>query len=583
MDEKILIKAKEWSNNSYFDEESRREITDLITNNSESELIERFHKNLEFGTGGMRAILGVGSNRMNKYNVRKATQAMCNVLKSENPQNPKAVISNDCRHYSFDFAKEVAGVFAANGIEAHLYPELTPTPMLSFALRHLDAHCGVMITASHNPKEYNGYKAYWTDGAQVTPPQDQMIIDEFNNINDWAQVHSIDFEKGMSDGIIHYIDKSVNDAYYNIILENQIDPKMIKEHGNKVNILYTALHGTGNIPCQEISKRMGITNFNIVKKQAVADPDFSTVKSPNPEDLVAMEMGIDQMLKTNADVVYGTDPDCDRLGVIVNQNGKAEALNGNQIAVLMLDYIFERKKELGTLPENSLVIKSVVTSEMQKAIVESFGGTVIDTLTGFKWMALKVRELENSDYNFIFASEESFGYMPISSVRDKDGVSSIALMNEIVLYYKLQNKTLVDALDSIYEKHGFYLESLISIVYQGLTGQAKIQKIMEFFRAYDKKDIAGYELKSVADLSTLKETEYSTGTTSKLDITQSNVLGFTFSNGDKLWVRPSGTEPKIKFYTMVRTDIGSLSEKKDHAKSIIDKIESEIKNLCESL
>lgn len=390
MDQKIIENATLWGNNTYFSEADRAEITKLLADlsSNELELTERFYRDLEFGTGGLRAPMGMGQNRMNKYNVRRATQALANnVIKHFG--GGSAVISYDSRNNSKAFALEAAGVFAANGIKAHVFHVLTPTPMLSFGVRYYKANCGIMITASHNPPIYNGFKAFWNDGAQVVPPVDKEIINQYNELTDWNSIKYMPFEEAEKKGLAFWTDEKVENAFYEVIEKKVIqDIDLCKKHGSELSIVYTALHGTGEVPCGETAKRLGFSKFYSIPEQAKPDGNFPTVKSPNPEDPKALAMAVDYMLKNNGDIVYGTDPDGDRLGVVVNDHGKPAFLNGNQIAALMLYYVFSIKSEKKTLPEKALVIKSIVTSPIQNAIVEHFGGTVMDTLTGFKWIAL---------------------------------------------------------------------------------------------------------------------------------------------------------------------------------------------------
>lgn len=586
MDQQILKRANEWAQNSYFDSTDREEVKNLLDKGESmsQELTERFYRDLEFGTGGLRAPMGMGQNRMNKYNVRRASQAMANTIKKYYQETNSVVISYDSRHNSKFFAQESAGVFAANGIKAYLFDELTPTPMLSFGVRYFKSKAGVMVTASHNPPIYNGFKAFWTDGAQVTPPTDKEIIDAYNSLTNWNDVKFMNFNEGMEKGLIAWTGNDVVKAFFEVIEKKVIlKPEMIKKDGEKLSVVYTSLHGSALHPCTKIMNQLGFKNFNIVEEQASFDGSFPTVKSPNPEDPKAMAMAIEKMKKLNADVVYGTDPDGDRLGVVVNHKNEAVIINGNQIGLLMIYYVFKTRTELKNLPKKPLVIKSIVTSPLQDVIVESFGGTVMSTLTGFKWMCDLIRKLEiaNSDYEFVFASEESFGYMPHHQSRDKDGVSSMALMSEVALYYKLQGKTLIDALAEIYEKFGFALESLISLDYEGKVGADKIDRIMETFRNYPESHFTGEEIIMKEDYKTGLSMNLKTGEKTKIDLPSSNVLSFTLSSGNKFFLRPSGTEPKIKFYTMVRETAGTLKEKEINADVKIALIEAKIKEICE--
>ena len=588
MKENAFKLAKSWAENTYFDESDRSEITKLLDQSlkNQDEIVDRFYQDLEFGTGGLRSIIGMGSNRINKYNVRKATQAMVNVVLATNPANPKAAISYDCRNFSFEFAKESASVFAANGIKCYLFSDLTPTPMLSYAVKYYDCKCGIMITASHNPKAYNGFKAYWDDGSQVTPPYDQDIIDSYGRLTSWHDVKITDFNKAISTKMIEWIGEEVNESFYKVIESVSLNPEMIKDHGDKASFVYTPLHGTGYIPCKTISTRMGFKNFHIIKDQAVFDGNFTTVETtPNPEDPKALKFAVDKMLASKADVAYGTDPDGDRLGVVVNHNNVPHYLNGNQLGFLMIEYIFSELKKQNKLPAKPLVLKSIVTSGLQNNIVEYFGGTVLDTLTGFKWMARLWRNLEEAgtDYSFVFASEESFGYMTHDKARDKDAVGAMAMINEITLFYKLQGKTLVDALDNIYEKYGYGEESLIAKTYAGIAGKNKINNIMSYFRKNFENNIASEKVKLFSDFESLTVKNLEEKTEDLIDMTKSNVLGFEFESGHKLFLRPSGTEPKIKFYTMVKVAEGDLASKKEQAQSKIVEIESFINKTIESI
>ena len=586
MDQQITTRATEWAKNSYFDQADRDEVQKLLDQGESmtQELTERFYRDLEFGTGGLRSPMGMGQNRMNKYNVRRATQAMANVMKKTFQDELRAVISYDSRHNSKFFAQEAAGVFAANGIKAFIFNELSPTPMLSFGVRYFKAKAGVMVTASHNPPIYNGFKAFWADGAQVVPPTDNNIITAYNGLSNWNDVKFMNFEEGLKSGMISWTGNEVDEAFFKVIETKVVlRPEMIKKDGDKLSAVYTSLHGSALNPCKKIMKKLGFNHFHTVEEQESFDGSFPTVKSPNPEDPKALAMAVEMMKKLNADIVYGTDPDGDRLGVVISHKGEPVFVNGNQIALLMIYYIFKTRDELKTLPKKPLVIKSIVTSPLQDVIVEPFGGKVVSTLTGFKWMCdfIRTNEEAKSDYEFVFASEESFGYMPHSESRDKDGVSSMVLMSEAALYYKLQGKTLIDALSEIYEKYGYALESLISLDFEGIAGAKKIDRIMEAFRNYPEKIFAGEEILMKEDYKSSTGLNIKTGVSSKIELPSSNVLSFTLASGNRFFLRPSGTEPKIKFYTMVRETNGKLNEKEVNAKKKIELIEAKIKEICD--
>lgn len=572
IDPTILSEAKNWANNLYFDEADRIEMGKMIEQNNEKDLFECFHKNLEFGTGGLRSIIGLGQNRMNKYTIRKATTALALTLKKHFPSPISTVVSYDSRKFSKQFAEEVALVFAAHEISTYLYPVLTPTPMLSFAIRELKAQGGVMITASHNPPKYNGYKAYWDDGGQVVPPYDQEIIDCYNSLNNWSEIKTLDKSKASS--FLKMVSPEIDKKFYEMIEKKVIvDRQMCLEKGSQLKVVFTPLHGTGKIPCEEIMKRLGFFNFKTLASQAMPDENFSTVKFPNPEDPEALKLAIGEMIKTNSHLVFGTDPDCDRLGVVCLHEGKPHFINGNQLGALFLDYIFKKRSKLGTLPLKPLVIKTIVTSSIQNAICDKFQAKVENTLTGFKWMADLIRrnENENSPWNFLFASEESFGYMPHPFSRDKDGVSSVALMSEVALHHLLQGKTLIHALDDIFMEYGFFDEALVAKDYEGSEGAKKILNIMNHFRNWTSPLIAGEEITLMEDYLKPEKTK----------LPKSNVLGFTFKSGDKLFLRPSGTEPKIKFYIMTKVSEGDLKIKKLKSKEKIDRFINVIHRECD--
>lgn len=584
-----LERANEWANNTYFDEETRNEIKSLLDSQNAQEIEERFYKDLEFGTGGMRSILGVGTNRMNVYNIRKATQALClEVLeysKENNITQPSIAISYDSRRFSFEFAKEAASVMAGNGIKAYIFKRLNPVALLSFSVRHHNSQAGVMVTASHNPPEYNGYKVYWNDGAQVTPPNDQNIIDKFYAIKDFSTIKRIDFEDGINKDLISWVAEDVENAYYDAILSKTIRPDFCRENGSDLKIVYTPIHGTGLLPCKRALNDLGFSNVEIVKEQAEPDSDFPTVSSPNPENPSALKMAVDLMQETNADIVMGSDPDTDRLGVAHKHDGKIEYLNGNQIGVLMLHYILSNFKGQGKLSDNSYFVKTIVTTPLQDVIAKAFNVEIFNTLTGFKWICGKMNELERTspEKEFVFATEESFGYLPHTFARDKDGIASVTLMAEVALFYKKQGKSLTEALDSIYEEYGFSKETLVNKVYQGKAGAEKITRIMDHFRSLKPSTLCGLDIQVIEDYLAGMTIDLETNKSTDLNMPKSNVIGYHFKDGSRLYLRPSGTEPKIKFYIMIQVASGSLEEKKKLASDTTEKFLAFIDETTESL
>lgn len=553
-----LDKARVWATNPYFSPESRAEIQGLIDTNNTKQIDECFYKDLEFGTGGMRSILGQGINRINIYTIRKATQALCTEVLAQKTTAPSMCISYDSRIMSFELAQVAAEVMAGNGIKAYLYKHLNPVALLSFAIRHHKSMAGVMVTASHNPPEYNGYKVFWSDGAQVTPPNDQNIINNYYAINDFSTIKMIPFEEGMKNKMISWIEDSVEDAYFKAIYTKYTNPKMCSENGSKLKIIYTPIHGAGLIPCSRALIELGFSDVHVVAEQAQPNGKFPTVKSPNPENPSALKMAVDLMEKLDGDIVMGSDPDTDRLGVAIKVKGEIVYLTGNQIGVLKLHYMLSQMKEQGKLTGENYVVKSVVTTPLLDTISKAFGVEIYNTLTGFKWICGKMNELEMSapQKKFIFATEESFGYLCHTFARDKDGVSSVSQMAEVALFYKLQGMNLIDALDKIYGEFGFSREDLLSLDYFGIEGQEKISRIMTNFRNFSDNNILGNKLAQVKD--------YSQGIEG---LPKSNVIGFFFEDGNQVYLRPSGTEPKIKFYIMIQEKQGSLDEKKTNAET----------------
>jgi phosphoglucomutase len=551
-----LEKARAWATNPYFSPESRAEIQALIDTNNTKQIDECFYKDLEFGTGGMRSILGQGINRINIYTIRKATQALCTEVLAPKSSAPSMCISYDSRIMSFELAKVAAEVMAGNGIKAYIYKHLNPVALLSFAIRHHRSMAGVMVTASHNPPEYNGFKVFWSDGAQVTPPNDQNIINNYYGITDFTTIKMLPFAEGERNHLIEWIKDEVEDAYFKAILSKSIDPKMCKENGSKLKIVYTPIHGAGLVPCSRALRELGFSDVHVVPEQAEPNGKFPTVKSPNPENPSALKMAVDLMEKLHADIVMGSDPDTDRLGVALKVDGEIKYLTGNQIGILKLHYMLSQMKKNGKLTGENYVVKSVVTTPLLDTIAHAYGVEVFNTLTGFKWICGKMNELEKTSpqKKFIFATEESFGYLCHTFARDKDGVSSVSQMAEVALYYKLQGLNLLSALDKIYEEFGFSREDLLSLDYFGIEGQEKISRIMAHFRNFSDNNILGNTLSQIKD--------YSKGIEG---LPKSNVLGFFFADGNQVYLRPSGTEPKIKFYIMIQEKNGSLADKKTNA------------------
>ncbi|MBF0313798.1 MAG: phospho-sugar mutase [Oligoflexia bacterium] len=577
MSQEVLEKAKAWANNEYFDMESRKEISDLLERSAhetkaKEELFDRFYKDIEFGTGGLRAIMGMGSNRMSKYTVRMATHALATVVKkhfAKSGEELRVALSYDSRRFSDFFAKEAASVLAANGIVAYIFDRLNPTPFLSFAVRYLKAHAGIMITASHNPPAYNGYKVYWNDGAQVIPPYDKEIIDEYYGISDFSTISYMNFEQGLRENKIRWMGREVEDAYHQKLKQRYFRRELCERRGDELKIVYTPIHGTGYIPCLRALSEMGMSNVRLVQEQINPDSNFSTVPSPNPEDPRALKLAVDLMKLEERDIVFGTDPDADRIGVVVRHQGEAQFLNGNQVGILLLHYLLSSMKERGELRSDSLVIKSIVTSEMQTALAKHFGVEIHSTLTGFKWMCGLWNQIEKERKNlhFVMASEESYGYLVLEDVRDKDAISATAMMAEMALWYKTRGMTLIDALDEMYKEVGLFYEGLLSLDYLGKEGEEKIKRIMEHFRSSKENTLCGEKITKIEDYELGEERDLQSGKVQKLIVPNSNVIGYTLESGSKVYLRPSGTEPKIKFYFLIReTSKGELASLKVKAK-----------------
>lgn len=562
-DERILARANAWLEGN-FDEETKAQVRHLIENDHTA-LIDAFYRDLEFGTGGLRGIMGVGTNRMNKYTVGMATQGLANYLKKMFPDVApiSLAISYDSRNNSPYFARITAEVLAANGFKVFLFDDLRPTPELSFAIRYLGCQSGVMITASHNPKEYNGYKAYWDDGAQMIAPHDENVINEVQKITSVDQVQW----KGNAEMIIP-IGKEIDEAYLEQVLALRLSPESItRQQGLK--IVYTPLHGTGRTIIPEILRRFGFTNVMVVQEQATADGNFPTVHSPNPEEHDALSMAIHLAEKENSDLVMATDPDADRVGIAVKgPKGKYILLNGNQTAALLFFYVLNRWKELGKFTGNEFIVKTIVTSELLRDIAQSFSLPYFDVLTGFKYIADVILQHEGTK-TFIIGGEESYGYLIGDFVRDKDAVSACAMIAETAAWVADQGKTLFDLLTDIYITYSFYKERLLSLTKKGKTGAEEIQQMMIGYRSEPMKSINGIRVTAIKDYLSLEEKNLETGAISRIHLPSSNVLQFILEDGTVISVRPSGTEPKIKYYFGVRAPLEKRSDY-DKVNGILD-------------
>lgn len=568
--ENVIAKAQTWLNGNY-NAETKAEIKRMLEADDKTELIESFYKDLEFGTGGLRGIMGVGSNRMNIYTVGAATQGLSNYLKREfaDLEQISVVVGHDCRNNSRLFAEISADIFSANGIKVYLFESLRPTPEMSFAIRHLGCQSGIILTASHNPKEYNGYKAYWNDGAQMIAPHDMNVIAEVAKIKG---PDDIKFEGNKS--LIHIIGEDIDKVYLEQIKTIFLSPDSIKRNAD-LKIVYTPIHGTGIKLIPRCLQEIGFKNVILVDEQCVVSGDFPTVVSPNPEEPAALDMAITKAKEVDADIVMASDPDADRMGIAIkNDKGEWILVNGNQTDLMFTYYILRRRKELGILDKSDFMVKTIVTSELIKDVCNKFNIEMFDCYTGFKWIASVIREQEGKR-KFIGGGEESYGYMPADFVRDKDAVASCALMAELTAWAKDNGKTLFELLQDIYVEFGFSKEKGVSIVKKGKEGADEIQQMMKKFRVNPPKEIAGSPVIVIKDYQFLQQNNLLTGDRTELDFPESsNVLQFFTEDGTKVSVRPSGTEPKIKFYIEVRAKMNSRSDYDEAEASVLRKIEA---------
>ncbi|HDR8175228.1 phosphoglucomutase [Bacillus cereus] len=553
-----------WLSYAQLDAELKEQLENM--KQDEKKIEDSFYKNLEFGTGGMRGELGAGTNRLNVYTVRKATKGLASFIEKlgEEAKKRGVVVAYDSRHKSPEFAMEVAATLGACGITTYVFESLRPTPVLSFAVRHLHTVSGIVLTASHNPPEYNGYKVYGEDGGQLPPKEADELISYVNAVEDELTVEVADVEQLKTDGLLHIIGQEVDDAYAAELNNVIINKEMVEKVGKDLKIVFTPLHGTSNISVRRGLKEVGFTDVTVVKEQELPDPNFSTVKSPNPEEHAAFEYAIRDGEKVGADVLIATDPDADRLGVAVrNHNGEFQVLTGNQTGALMLDYLLSQKKENGTLPENGVVLKTIVTSEIGRTIAKAYGLDTVDTLTGFKFIGEKIRQYEESgQYEFQFGYEESYGYLIRPFCRDKDAVQSVLFACEVAAYYKSQGKTLYDGLLEVFEKYGFFREDLVSLTLKGKDGAEKIQEMMATFRENPPKEVAGLTVVAVEDYKASVVTSLQDGHKEEIHLPKSNVLKYQLEDGSWFCLRPSGTEPKIKFYFGVKDSSLQNSEQK---------------------
>ncbi|MEK5303907.1 phospho-sugar mutase [Bacillus sp. FSL R10-2201] len=553
-----------WLSYAELDAELKEQLENM--KQDEKKIEDSFYKNLEFGTGGMRGELGAGTNRLNVYTVRKATKGLAMFIEKlgEEAKKRGVVVAYDSRHKSPEFAMEVAATLGAHGITTYVFESLRPTPVLSFAVRHLHTASGIVLTASHNPPEYNGYKVYGEDGGQLPPKEADELISYVNAVENELTVEVADVEQLKADGLLHIIGQEVDDAYAAELNNVIINKEMVKEVGKDLKIVFTPLHGTSNISVRRGLEEVGFTDVTVVKEQELPDPNFSTVKSPNPEEHAAFEYAIRDGEKVGADVLIATDPDADRLGVAVrNHDGEFQVLTGNQTGALMLDYLLSQKKENGTLPENGVVLKTIVTSEIGRTIAKAYGLDTVDTLTGFKFIGEKIKQYEESgQYEFQFGYEESYGYLIRPFCRDKDAVQSVLFACEVAAYYKSQGKTLYDGLLEVFKKYGFFREDLVSLTLKGKDGAEQIQKMMATFRENPPKEVAVLTVVAVEDYKESIITTLQDGNKEEIHLPKSNVLKYQLEDGSWFCLRPSGTEPKIKFYFGVQDDSLQNSEQK---------------------
>ncbi len=560
-------KYQSWLESSIINEDIKNELRAI---KDEKEIEDRFYKDLEFGTGGLRGVIGAGSNRMNIYTVSQATQGFADYL-NENFENPSVAVAYDSRNMSDVFAKATALTLCANGIKVNLFESLRPTPVLSFAVRELSCQGGVVITASHNPKIYNGYKAYDEFGCQLTDNKANQVIKCVNSITDFSMIKTISEEEALSSGLLKIVGEEVDKVYIEKVKSLTIRKELVEEKAKDLKIIYTPIHGSGNVPVRRVLKELGYENVKVVKEQEAPNGDFPTAPYPNPEMAQVFELALEMAKTENPDIIFGTDPDCDRIGVVVNAGGEYKVLTGNQTGLLLTDYVLSAMKETGKLPSNGVIIKTIVTTEGARKIAEMYGVEIMDVLTGFKYIGEKIREFEvNKDKTYLFGFEESYGYLAGDFVRDKDAVIASMLIAEMTLYYKEKGMSLYEALINLYEKIGFFKEELISIELQGKEGQEKIASCIDALRNSPLDVVDGVKIVTRYDYKLSVEEDVVSGTKKEINLPKSNVLKFILEDNSSFVVRPSGTEPKMKVYLAVRgTNLKNADEESARFKDAI--------------
>lgn len=557
-------KYQEWLNQDIFDETTKKELQSIRDNQKEIE--DRFYKDLEFGTGGLRGIIGAGTNRMNRYTVGRATQGLANYIKSKDIVNPRVAIAYDSRRFSRAFAEVASAVLNGNGIDVYLFEDLRPTPVLSFAVRELHATAGIVITASHNPPEYNGYKVYWNDGAQIVSPIAEELLADVNGITDFSCIRYLSKEQALQHGLLHMIGKEIDDAYTERVKQLSVNPDLGRQLGDELTVIYTPLHGTGNLPVRRVLSEMGYSNVTVVPEQELPDGNFPTVKYPNPEEHEVFTLAIKLAEEKNADVIIGTDPDCDRVGVVVKNNqGDYVVLTGNQTGALLIDYILSGLKQQNKLNTKSTIVNTVVTGKLGEVIAKSYGVNVISVLTGFKYIGEKIKEFKASDsHEFVFGYEESYGYLAGDFVRDKDAVIASMLICEMTAYYKQKGISLYEALQQLFEKHGFYMEGLGSIAFKGKEGMENMKALINSIRNNPADEVNGIKVKEFRDYMTYK---------GEIPLPKENMLCFILEDNSWFCIRPSGTEPKLKlYYSVIGSSVQDASNRLEQLKNAVSEL-----------